>query len=601
MLTFQSATSNKFLVPLDLQNVFWRGASLPKDITSISGFQQSIGGKIPIVEKTSTGTIRGDRNKKLKRIDVRFKFKGFASIRESTVTLSGSVPWEMTYRVLVRLLPEIKNVNFTVTNTAMRFYLKKQVRLEAIANQNIKSKNFKITYEPEMYFQKLLIKFSDGIVASVFANGTVVAQGRNLTGIEKRVKDVLEMHKNPYGGEIKKNPVPTRKNLARKRATMVEARYELANSWNNTRSGFYVRPGPNKRPRFYAIPKNPALVRQKVLRAYSNIGIQVPNNVKRILGIVSNTKVKPKVVPKKTVNWNSNAPNGMYVRPGPGGLPKYYKIPKHIGIGKKTVIESYKKAGVNIPKKVKNIFKIVNSVSKSPTLKGNVKNGKFRLDGLVCMRYKLDDLRKIASRLDIPIIKQTKEQLCRAIQSKLVTKRVSSPKVNFVKNGTKYYILANERKVMRDKRSKTMNSFKIEELKNMILQMNNSTNVKDKKKKQLIDLLIERKRTKNELDKMFNSPISSASSSASSISSSSSEESPARNPLNIARNILGNGFTNMELRNFLNSYMKIPINNKKAYENLVKSFKNRKSIRERISKENNKGPKRLMKVTVESL
>ena len=597
MLTFQSATSDKFIVPLDLQNVFWRGTNLPKDITSITGFQQSIGGKVPVVEKTSSGTVRGDRNKKLKRIDVRFKFKGFASIRESTVTLSGSVPWEMTYRVLVRLLPEIKNVRFTVTNTAVRFYLKKEVRLDSIASQSLKSRNFKITYEPELYFSKLLIKFSDGVVASVFSNGTVVAQGRNLTGIEKRVRDVLEMHKNPYGANMKKNPVATRKNLARKRAVMTEARYERASSWNNTRNGYYVRPGPNKNPRFYAVPKNPALVRQKVLRAYANLGLQVPNNVKRILGIV-NSKVKPKVVPKKTLsNWNSNAPNGMYIRPGPGGLPKYYKIPKHISQGKKTVVEAYKKAGVNIPNKVKTLFKIVNSAPKS-TLKGNIKNGKFRLDGLLCMRYKLGDLRKIAERLDIPTTKQTKEQLCRAIQNKLVTKRVSSPKVNFTKNGVKHYILANERKVMRDKRSKSMNSFKIEELKNMILQMNNSTNVKNKKKKELVELLIERKRTKNELNKMFNSPVSSSASS--SASSSSDNSSPVRNPLNIARNILGNGFTNMELKNFLNSYMKIPINNKNAYEKLVKSFKNRRLIRERFSKENT-GPKRMMKVTVESL
>lgn len=588
MITFQSATSSKFLAALDLQNIFWRSQKLPKDITSITGFQQSIGGKIPVVEKTSSGTIRGDRDKKIKRIDVRFRFKGFATIRESVVTLSGSVPWEMTYRVLARLLPEIKNVKFTVTNTAVRFYLKKQVKLENIADQKIKNKDFRITYEPELYFQKLLIKFSDGVVASVFANGTVVAQGRNLTGIEKRVKDVLEMHKNPYGAETG-IPTATRKNLARKRATMVEARYELASSWNNTRNGFYVRPGPNKRPRFYTVPKNPALVRQKVLRAYANAGIAVPTTVKRILGIV-NAGVKPKAVSKKAMNWTSDAPNGYYIRPGPGGLPKYYKIPKHITQGKKTVIEAYKKAGVSVPNKVKNIFDIVNSVSKSPKLKGNIKNGKFRIDGLVCMRYKIDELRKIASRLDIPIIKQTKQQLCKAIQTKLVTTTIS-PKVNFTKNGVKYYIFANERKVMRNKRSKSINSFKIDEIKNMILQLNNSTNVKDKKKKELIDLLIERKRTKNELDKMFNSPISSVS---------SNEESPMRNPLNIARNILGNGFTNIELKNFLNSYMKIPINNKNAYENLVKSFKDRKAIRERISNEN-KGPRRIMKVNVESL
>lgn len=604
MLTFQSATSSKFLVPLDLQNIFWRSAKLPKDITSISGFQQSIGGKVPIVQKTDDGKVLGDKNKNLKRVDVRFKFGGFATIRETTVNLSGSVPWEMTYRVLTRLVPEIKTLKFTLTNTAVRFYLKKQVRIENIARQKISDVDYTLSYDPELYFQRLLFKFFDGVVASVFANGTVVAQGRDLKDIEARVKNVLSKYKNPYGAEMKKTPVATRKNLAGKRAAMTEARYERASNWSNMKNGYYVRPGPNKQPRFYTIPKNPAFVRQKVLRAYANIGVNVPIHVKRILGIV-NSKVKPKVIPKKTVNWNSNAPNGFYIRPGPGGLPKYYKIPKLISQGKKTVIESYKKAGINVPNKVKNIFGIKNIIeTKSPELRGNVSSkGIFRIDGLNCMRYKLEDLKKIALKLNIPIVKQTKQQLCRAIRSKIYSNRKLpiSTEPNFVKNGVKHYILVNDRKVMRNTRSKSMNSFKINELKNMILKLNDTSNVKNKKKKNLIELLIERKRTKNISNRLFNSPVSSVSSSA-----SSSDESPLyRNPLNIAKDILGNGFTNNELGEFLNMYKNLPLNSKgsvnsKAYQNLVNMFKNRKVIRERLSHEN-KGPKRMMKVNVESL
>lgn len=598
MLTFQSATSSKFLVPLDLQNIFWKSVKLPKDITSISGFQHSIGGKVPVVQKTDDGKVIGEKSKKIKRIDVRFKFRGFATIRETTVNLSGSVPWEMTYRVLARLVPEIKTLTFTLTNTAVRFYLKKQVRIENIARQKVSGVDYTLSYDPELYFQRLLFRFSDGVVASVFANGTVVAQGRDLKGIEKRVKDVLDRYKNPYGADMKTVPLATRKNLALKRATMTEARYDRANSWNNVRNGYYVRPGPNKRPRFYAVPKNPAFVRQKVLRAYSNIGVNVPDRVKRVLGIV-NSKVKPKVVPKKTVNWNSNAPNGFYIRPGPGGLPKYYKIPKLISQGKKTVVEAYKKSGVNIPNKVKTIFGITNTTeAKSPSLKGNVSSrGVFRVDGLDCMRYKLEDLKKIAEKLDIPTVRQTKQQLCRAIRSKIYSNvKPPSTEPNFLRNGVKHYILVNDRKVMRNKRAKSMNSFKIDDLKNMILALNDTANVKNKKKKNLVELLIERKRTKNIANRLFNSPISSASSSV-------SDESPlTRNPLNIARDILGNGFTNMELSNFLNKYRKLPLNSKgsvntNAYQNLVKTFKKKKLLRE----SNNNKPKRMMKVNVESL
>ena len=149
-----------------------------------------------------------------------------------------------------------------------------------------------------------------------------------------------------------------------------------------------------------------------------------------------------------------------------------------------------------------------------------------------------------------------------------------------------------------------MNSFKIEELKNMIKLLNNSANMSAlKKKSNYINMLIERKRTKNELNKMFNSPISSdgsPSSSSSEGSPSSRGSPPTRNPLNIARNILGPNFSNSELTNFLNQYMKLPTPNN--YNSLVKRFKNRKTIRERLVKErNNAGPKRMMKVNVESL
>ena len=94
VLTFQSASSNRSLVPIDLQNIFWRSAKLPKDITTITGYSHSIGGtKNPVVEKNSSGKITGDSSKKIRRVDVRFSFKGgFASVRENSVTLSGSVP-----------------------------------------------------------------------------------------------------------------------------------------------------------------------------------------------------------------------------------------------------------------------------------------------------------------------------------------------------------------------------------------------------------------------------------------------------------------------------------------------------------------------------
>jgi hypothetical protein len=569
-------------VPIDLQNVFWRSAKLPKDIASIQGFSQSIGGgKKPVVEKNSAGKILGDRNKNLKRIDVRFSFKGgFASVRETTVTISGSVPWEMSYRVLARLVPEIKLLKFKITNTAVKFYLKKVVKLDRIIDEKRKGPGYTLEYEPELY-PGLRIKFSDGVLVNVFGNGTVTAQGRDLTGIEKRVKDVFAMYKNPYGENRPRIPIAARKNLAKKRENIIESRYEPAKGWTNSRSGFYVRPGPNKAARFYAIPSNPALVRTKVIRAYANIGVNVPPLTRRILGIVNVSKPKPKVVKKKTVNnWNTSPPVGMYVRPGPGGLPKFYKIPKLLKQGKKTVIDTYKKAAIRIPNRVRTVFGISPSPNKSPSpakLLGNVSNkGVFRIDGLDCMRYKLPELKRIAEKLDIPIGRRSKEYLCRDIRSKLMSEGVpKTNKINFIKNGVKHYILVNSRAIKRNSRTKSLDSFKIQDIKNFIKEMNSGVNLsKPMKKNELISLLIERKRTKNVLNSLFNfSPSSSeASSSASSISSANG--SPIRNPLNIARNILGPNFTNTELQNFLNRYKKSP----NRLNKIVNEFKIRKKI-----------------------
>jgi hypothetical protein len=606
VLTFQSATSNRSLVPIDLQNVFWRTTKLPKDVANIIGFAHSIGGtKNPVVEKNASGKITGDRNKKIKRVDVRFTFKGgFASVRENSVTISGSVPWEMTYRVLVRLLPEAKQLTFKVTNTAVRFYLKKEVNLEGIYREKSKGPGFRMEYEPELGFSRIKIRFDDNVIVSVFANGTVVAQGKDLKGIENRVKTLLASYKNPFKGNSSKIPLAARKNLAKKRRNITEARYERAKNWLNSKPGFYVRPGPNKAPRFYSVPSNPALVRQKVMRAYANIGVNIPPLTRNILGIVSVPALKPKVVPKKTVsNWNASPPSGMYVRPGPGGLPKFYKIPKLKKQGKKTVLEAYRKAGVRIPNKVRNIFGISPSSpssNKEPKLRGNINNkGRFRIDSLECMRYKLVDLKKIAERLDIPVSRRTKEQLCRSIRSKLVSSSSATPdEANFTKNGVKHYILANERKIKRGPRSKSMNSFKIDELKNFVSMMNSDINVSNKKKKNLIDILIERKRTKDTVNALFNnfnfSPSSKGSSplsTASAVSSASSKGSPLskgspspprRNPLNIARDILGSNFTNKELQNFLNRYKKSP----NSLNTIVKEFKNKKKTLVRMASAN---------------
>lgn len=63
-----------------------------------------------------------------------------------------------------------------------------------------------------------------------------------------------------------------------------------APSWDATKPGFYVRPGPGKQPYWFAIPKGIASGRKTVLKAYADAGRAIPLAVRNIFKI-SNANV----------------------------------------------------------------------------------------------------------------------------------------------------------------------------------------------------------------------------------------------------------------------------------------------------------------------
>jgi hypothetical protein len=522
-ITFQSAVSEKGQVHLEL-NGFFTNEKLPKDIKSLVGFTKAIGGD-PIVQKSHDGALIG-KPSRLSRVEVRFSTaSGLAVLRKNSITLSGKTNWEVLYRLLSRLVPRIKSIDFEVVNTAVRFYLKKYVNMKSIYQQYKKTNQYKMFFEPEI-FSKLEIKLANGTIISIFYNGTVVAQGRDLKGIETTVKAILDEYRNPYGGSLNKNPIPARKDLAKKRELMASLRYNKANSWTHTKPGFYVRPGPNKVPRFYEIPANPAFVRQKVLRAYANIGVNVPLNVKTKLGITNSITLKNKVEKKKSVNVSTKVPNGMYMRPGPGGLLKLYKIPKDISKGRATVIKAYSEHGQRVPNSVRTIFGIAMSPSPVKSPSPILPIGKFD-----CAKFTLDELRKIAEKAGIAWAGVSKSDLCK----KLKPRNVSSPKES---NFLNYVILPNTRKLERKGRSRMMDSFKISNLRTFVDEYGGSNKLKDgMKKKELIDLLIQMKMDANKLERELNTMF---------------EKSPSPSP-NVSH--LGPGFTQNEL-NYYKSKLK---------------------------------------------
>jgi hypothetical protein len=550
-VTFQSASSTGYF-ETDLRDLFESNQSLPKDIKSVIGFTTSIGGKTPAIEKREDGTIIGARSAELARVEVRFVFDGLATVRPRNVVLAGKTQWEKMYRVLVRLIPKLRNTPFKVDNMAVRFYLKKTVRMQHVFDQYRKRRDLPYTmfYEPEI-FARLEIRFRGGQLAYVFFNGTVTAQGADLSGIDVNIKAILDSYKDPYGVDVPVTPIPARKNLKAKREHMASVRYDAANSWNAVRNGHYVRPGPNKVPRFYKVPDNPAYVRQKVLRAYQDIGIAVPVNTAQKLGISENIKLKNKKVPISG--------EGTYLRPGPAGILKAYKIPKDLKLGKKTAIKAYADAGIDIPENVRSLFGIEaqSSLPVARKVGANVHEGTFRIGGLDCSRYTLKNLQKIATNVDMAHTGVKKPVLCNLLKNRLNPNASTSARdENFTIDGTNYIILPNERKLQRKgtSRSRALDSFKLSELKRFIQAYNPSLEMNGTKK-----ILIQRLITEKLDTNAFNANLVAAVQKP--------QSPPKEGPLNR----LGPGFTPDEQTKFTRQVQK----GKKTEENIINKFHNK--------------------------
>jgi hypothetical protein len=63
-----------------------------------------------------------------------------------------------------------------------------------------------------------------------------------------------------------------------------------APSWNSTKPGFYVRPGPGKQPYWFKIPTGIASGRKTVISTYANAGRNIPMAVRNIFKIPANVK-----------------------------------------------------------------------------------------------------------------------------------------------------------------------------------------------------------------------------------------------------------------------------------------------------------------------
>jgi len=406
---------------------------LPAGVSELLGYTST--GKKPVVRK-----IRG-RNailgaNKTNTMDVkRWAFtinfknpdsKAYVSYSDKErLQINTTGPYERVLRFLHKTyLPGVWGAPVKIVKIDTKMYINRQFNMpsfgDELSRRVPKSKLLSWRDEPELG-PGTFLKWGDPRATLVFfTNGTILTLGLksfddvNVTSkilkeiFSKYLVDKTRVFKYARGGNytgIAEPPKPARKNLAAKRARAA-GRYQMAYGWNNTLAGHYVRPGANGKPRFYPLVANLKLVRPKVIRAYAEAGVAIPPGVRNALGIEAGAAPVAKVEGRRAPNWSATK-NGYYVKPGPGGQPYFYKVPKGKAAAKKTVVAAYRAAGINIPAPVRNLFGIAgNNAGSAPTGKQHYVNynaqGGLRINGKQFSRFTQAELVQIARNLNIP-------------------------------------------------------------------------------------------------------------------------------------------------------------------------------------------------------
>ena len=447
---------------------------LPPGVKELAGYQLT--GKLPIVRRVKNRNSLLGANKigSVKRWAFQIEFKSPNSTAYVTHYDKGQVqitctgPHEQVLRFLHKhVYAGIWNQPVTINKIDTKMNVNRAIKLDGLLTElanKVPHSKCTATYEPEL-FSGLQLKWKDSPVLSmkIFTNGAMLTMGLKKfedVGLSARVfesffkKYGIDPHavfKYAKGGGyegIAKPPVPLHKNLGGKKARMLNTRYPLARGYNNSRNGFYVRPGPNGQPRFYPMVANLKLIKTKTLRAYANAGVAVPASVRNLLGLTEGATPAAKTEARRAPSFNA-VKNGYYVKPGVGGAPYFYKMPKGIKEARKTVVAAYQKAGVGIPPTVKALFEIsagnenTTHLKKTHYVNTNSK-GTLRINGKQYDRYTREELLRVARNLDIAAVsnKSKLENIAKEIK-KTVKNFFNKP--DLVVNGQAVVFLPNGR------------------------------------------------------------------------------------------------------------------------------------------------------------
>ena len=318
---------------------------------------------------------------------------------------------------------------------------------------------------PELKTPSLTVQFKKpDFTYQFFRNGTILFSGiKKIENIDVPVEFFKQIFRTYDFGNVR----PTK-------ASTAKSKYMLAGSWNSLMSpvprGFYIRPGTNGLPRLYPYqyyrklnygPEilnstvNLGPIAPKVKKAFEEAGKPIPESTLKIfrnaghpLNAIQERKKYAGQSNRRAPSWNAEK-NGFYVRPGPGQQPYWYAIPKIKSSGRKTAIESYKKAGRNIPGPVRKIFDIPNNVkinSFRPVHEFTIgTNGILRINGKQATKLTKDQLIAIARNQNIAQVsnKMQISEIINYIQSKTNPARTGS--FNITVGDIKYKFLTDYR------------------------------------------------------------------------------------------------------------------------------------------------------------
>lgn len=299
----------------------------------------------------------------------------------------------------------------------------------------------------------------------VFENGTVNFAGLKVEDLElpKKIFSQLFIEAGSanavFGNYVSKKGKTHSERLAERYRLVSGGNWSAVNRYP-VKPGYYIRPGGNGKPRLYAYMKfleggvpnkmmNLKAVAPKVRKAFENAGKPIPRvtlNVFRKAGYPLNAPaptnnkkvyVKKNISNRRATNWSATKA-GHYVLPGPGKQPVFKEIPKILNKAKNMVVKKYKEAGVNIPKSVRDLFKIpanvVTAGNKTHVL--TRANGELKINGKQAKRFKEAELRIIARNLKMAgatntASKKTLLELLNKYNKKKPAARQASPNIEW--------------------------------------------------------------------------------------------------------------------------------------------------------------------------